>query len=145
MIVGKGPQEVYLRRLAASSTRIMFLNYVSDNDVKVALYRRALFVVLPSFYEATPMVILEAMTAGRPVIASGVGGVTDLIRDNTNGLLTRPGDVGSLRNAIKNLLDDPDIISDMSEKNLQDSKEFGYETMARNVNSIYTNMRKKKR
>lgn len=66
----------------------------------------ASFMVLPSYNECMPLVILEAMQAGLPVVVSRVGGIPDVINGETNGLLVTPGNVPDLTTKIKLLLDD---------------------------------------
>ena len=68
---------------------------------------RSLFLVLPSIAEeAFGLVALEAMAMGRPVIASAVGGLPEVIRDGETGILTRPGDADSVAAAMQSLLQD---------------------------------------
>jgi glycosyltransferase involved in cell wall biosynthesis len=67
-------------------------------------------LVFPSVLpEGMPMVLLEAMAAGLPIVASGVPGVTDVLRDCHDGLLVPPGDPQSLADAITKLMNDPEL------------------------------------
>lgn len=59
--------------------------------------------VLPSLSEARPRVIIEAMHLGRPIVATAVGGIPELVRDGVTGLLVQPGDVSALANALERL------------------------------------------
>ena len=68
---------------------------------------RAEVVVVPSFGEGFGMVALEAMERGRPVIASDVGGLPEIVADGRTGLLVPPGDVEALARAIAELAGDP--------------------------------------
>lgn len=65
--------------------------------------------VVPSRYENFPFAVLEAMAAGKPVIASSVGGIKEIIRDNETGKLVRPDDVQGWANAMLELLKNPDV------------------------------------
>jgi glycosyltransferase involved in cell wall biosynthesis len=73
------------------------------------LIRRAAVVACPSLREGFGVVCAEAMAAGRPVVASAVGGLLDLVCDGETGLLVPPGDVAALRAALERLLGDPGL------------------------------------
>jgi hypothetical protein len=62
-------------------------------------------------HEAFGLVALEAMSAGTPVIASKIGGLPDIVNDDSQGILVEPGDVEALRAALAQVLDDPDLRS----------------------------------
>lgn len=88
--------------------RVRFLGPV-DHDTLPALYCMSDVVVLPSLVthqqtEGTPVVLLEAMAAGRPVVGSNVGGIGDVIQDRQNGRLVSPGDPDALADAILSVL-----------------------------------------
>lgn len=76
-----------------------------DNIPK--LMNHILIVCLLSDFEGTPNVILEAMAAGRPVIATRVGGIPQIVKHDTNGLLVEPGDIEGFAQALKRLLSNP--------------------------------------
>jgi glycosyltransferase involved in cell wall biosynthesis len=73
------------------------------------LYERAAVVAVPSHREGFGVVALEAMAHGRPVVASAVGGLLDIVVDGATGLLVPPGDVAALRAALERLLADPEL------------------------------------
>lgn len=77
-------------------------------------WRRCLFGVLPSVGpEACATVVMEAMASGKPVIASDIGGMPDLVDSGETGLLVPPDDVAALNRAMANLLDAPGRIASM--------------------------------
>lgn len=109
VIVGKGDFESSLRDLARGTKSIVFAGHVSSLKIKKTLYENSLFVVVPSLYEALPMVVLEAMACGKAVIASDVGGIPMLISHGINGLLIHPGDSKSLEGAFRMLYNDENL------------------------------------
>jgi glycosyltransferase involved in cell wall biosynthesis len=74
----------------------------------MAAWRRSMLGVVPSIWpEPCPTVAMEAMVTGRPVVASRIGGLPDLVADGETGILTAPGDVDALRLALDRLVRDP--------------------------------------
>lgn len=71
--------------------------------------------VLPSVSEGNPVVVLEALACGKPVVASKVGGVPDILIDGYNGLLVEPGDVEGLAEAVTKILSDKTLRKRLSE------------------------------
>jgi 2-deoxystreptamine N-acetyl-D-glucosaminyltransferase/2-deoxystreptamine glucosyltransferase len=79
------------------------------HDQLLPLYERAAIVACPSHREGFGVVCAEAMAYGRPVVASGVGGLRDLVVDGETGLVVPPGDVTALRAALLRLLGDAEL------------------------------------
>ena len=106
-IAGDGELEPELRATAARlglDDAVSFLGRVAPAD---PVLERAEVVVVPSFGEGFGMVALEAMERGRPVIASDVGGLPEIVADGRTGILVPPGDVDALAGAIVALAGDP--------------------------------------
>lgn len=77
---------------------------------------RARALVLPSFAEGLPVVLMEAMALGRPVVATAVGGVSELVDPGVNGWLIAPGSVDALTTALDAVLEaEPDVLSRMGQ------------------------------
>jgi glycosyltransferase involved in cell wall biosynthesis len=79
------------------------------------LLRQSDVFVLPSYYEALPVGVLEAMACGVPVVATAVGGIPDVILDRVNGLLIEPGQPDALARAIVTILTDDALRSRLRE------------------------------
>ncbi len=108
VIAGDGPEHgplVDLTRELGIADRVMFPGR-TDRAATTTYFRHALFFVLPSLQEAFGIVNLEAMAAGKAVIATRVGGVPDVVHDGQNGLLVPPSDASALGGAIESLLRD---------------------------------------
>jgi glycosyltransferase involved in cell wall biosynthesis len=106
-VVGDGAEREYLPGLAAElglAGRVSFLGY--RLDVADILAAADLFV-LPSLMEGLPMVLLEAMAAGRAIVATTVGAIPEVVVDRVQGLLVAPGNVGALASAVGRCLADP--------------------------------------
>ena len=104
VIAGSGPEEHSLRQLAASLDLSRRLTFV-DGGVSMSGYLSAIDVFcLPSLQQGIGVMMLEAMALGRPVIASGVGGVTSVVQDRVTGLIVPPSDSRRLADSIIELL-----------------------------------------
>jgi glycosyltransferase involved in cell wall biosynthesis len=90
------------------------LGFVPHHELP-PLYDRAAVVAMPSHREGFGVVCLEAMAHGRPVVASAVGGLLDIVADGETGLLVPPADVPALRAALERLLGDAELRRTMGE------------------------------
>jgi colanic acid/amylovoran biosynthesis glycosyltransferase len=105
-LIGDGPcrQELELEvQRRGLQDRVRFAGWQSEAAVKEML-DRCRFLVLPSLAEGLPVSIMEAFARARPVVASTIAGIPELVEDNRNGLLVRPGDPEALATAISGLL-----------------------------------------
>lgn len=106
VIVGDGPERAPLKATAAAlriDKRVVFTGQISDVQ---PFYATADMVVLPSHSEGSPNVLLEAMGAEVPVVATAVGGVPEIVEDETSALLVPPDDPPAMANAICRLVKD---------------------------------------
>lgn len=106
------------------------------DDVKDLLAAADIFI-LPSRSEAFPLVILEAMQMGLPVVASAIGGIPEQVQDGCNGLLTSVGNVGGLTTALKLLIEDGNLRSAMGEAGRELAQTFSYDRMLANYIEMY--------
>ncbi|MFH0974072.1 MAG: glycosyltransferase family 4 protein [Candidatus Micrarchaeota archaeon] len=107
VLLGRGPleKEIAAHAAAHGAANKFFpcTERISDSEL-VDLYRTAEVFVLPSLYEPFGMVIVEAMACGKPVIGTGVGGIPEIIREDTNGLIVPPRNPRALATAINAVL-----------------------------------------
>lgn len=107
-IVGDGPQRAEFESAFPESPRLTWTGHIPRQDV-FAHVARSRWLVLPCrWYEGFPMVILEALAAGRPVIVPDHGAFPAIVWPNRNALLFKPNDAGSLRQALDRALSMPD-------------------------------------
>lgn len=99
-----------LRQQAEGQGRIRLAGPYGEADTSRVFGEMDVLVVPSTWYENTPFVVLEAFAAGVPVIASDLGGLSEIVRDGHNGLLFRAGDAASLRAALSRLLEEPGLL-----------------------------------
>ena len=113
------------------------LGFVPHDELE-RLYRRAAVVACPSRREGFGVVCAEAMAHERPVVASAVGGLLDLVVDGETGLLVPPGDVRALRGALDRLLADRDLRRRLGEAARgRISARFSWDAVTRATISLY--------
>jgi len=140
-IVGKGDFEGYLRDLTRGMENIVFTGYVDSPMVRKTLYENSLLVVVPSLYEALPMVVLEAMACGKAVVASNVGGIPLLVRNGKNGFLAKPADPKDLARLMTILYEDEKLRENMGSSGRKFvEKEYSVEHMVDRTVKVYESL-----
>jgi glycosyltransferase involved in cell wall biosynthesis len=102
--------ERQLRKLAGNDQRIHFAGPFAHQHLAEILAATDVVVVPSIWYENSPLTILEAQAARRPVIAAAMGGMAELVRDGVDGLHFRPGDADDLARQIQRLRDEPGLL-----------------------------------
>jgi glycosyltransferase involved in cell wall biosynthesis len=127
VIVGKGGLEEEMRTLLGIAPRVHWLGYRTD----VPEILHALDVlVLPSYVEGAPNVVLEAMCAGVPIVATAVSGTPELVRDRIEALLVRPRSEADLAASLIEALSKPDLRRGMADAaKCRVTEKFGLSTM----------------
>lgn len=138
VLAGDGPERPSLEAQARGlglGDRVIFLGHRSD--IPDLLSCCDLFV-LPSLYEGLPLSVLEAMAAGKPVIATSVGGTDEAVIPGETGLFVPPADPPALARAIRSLLRDPALANRLASAGRARVRlEFSAEKMVRQVTQIY--------
>lgn len=105
---GEGPDRPELEALAARLGLAQRVSFLGQRRDMPDLLASADAIVLPSLFEGLPLAILEAMGLGKPVIASDIGGVREVIVSGRNGILVEPENSASLAAAVKHMMSHPD-------------------------------------
>ncbi|MGE5309295.1 MAG: glycosyltransferase family 4 protein [Deltaproteobacteria bacterium] len=126
-----GSMRNYLFRLNKDNPNIIFAGQCGRREL-YSYYRSASLCVVPSLWETFPYVALEAMAFGRPIVASRVGGMLDIIREGRTGFLVPPNDPVALSRGIIKLLKDQQAAAEMGKqgKELLDQK-YSFEKIIR--------------
>jgi glycosyltransferase involved in cell wall biosynthesis len=104
----------------------------------VGLFRSARAVVVPSVWmDPCPTVVLEAMAAGRPVVAAASGGIVDMVVDGSTGRLVPPGDVTALAAALSQVLGDPLLAKAFGEAGRDRARQFTISAIVERIEQMY--------
>jgi glycosyltransferase involved in cell wall biosynthesis len=115
VIAGKGPEQTRLAaRIAALPGAQAIDRYLEPGDLQAEIARAAC-VVAPYLDATQSGVLASAFANGKPVVASRVGGLGDVVHDGANGLLVPPGDAAALARAIGRILDDAPLREALTE------------------------------
>ncbi|RJQ51023.1 MAG: glycosyltransferase family 1 protein [Actinobacteria bacterium] len=139
-LCGTGPEEDRLREQVAAlaiEDRVEFAGWVRGEEKWRRLRESSIFV-LPSYGEGMPVALLEAMSAGLPVVTTRIIGTSQIVNEGRNGLLFDPGDVGGLAAKLRRLLEDDGLRRSMGSHNEEDAGAFRTEEVARVWDAAYT-------
>jgi len=139
LLLAGGVQEPLAGRLAELlPPNAEFLGMQGREEVRRLLAGARALIVPSIWYENQPFVILEAFAAGKPVIASDLGGMTELVKQGERGLLAPPGDGQGLAGAMKRLWDDPAWAVEMGHQGQEYARQrHSAQTHYRNLEEIY--------
>ncbi|GEL16909.1 glycosyltransferase family 4 protein [Pseudonocardia asaccharolytica] len=139
-LIGRGPQQQALEGLVARlglADNVRVAGYVPDDEL-LAAYHASMAVVIPSVGpENFPTVALEALGVGRPLIATRVGGLPELIGHSDNGFLVPPGDATALAEAMGRVLADPDLASGMGRRSVELARDYSTELFLDRLEAHY--------
>ena len=116
------------------SDRIRFLG---NRDDMASVYAALDIVVAPSRWEGFGMMLIEAMAAGRPIVATRVGAIPEIVRDGRTGVLVEPRDAQALARAITGMLDDPQRRIAMGEAGQRESIRYGWSNATAQTAAVY--------
>jgi glycosyltransferase involved in cell wall biosynthesis len=142
VVCGKGEEEkAFLREVAdrALAESIDFQGWLAGQE-RLTAYREADVLFLPSYKEGMPMVILEAIGFGLPVVSTRIAGIPDVIRDGREGFLLEPGDVDGFAARLKQLASAPDLRVRMGRNAQVRAAAFDRETIAERWLELYRSL-----
>jgi glycosyltransferase involved in cell wall biosynthesis len=141
VIVGEGylqEELVTLVHRLGLRDSVIFTGFQADVFQIIATFDVA---VLPSFFEGMGRVLLEAMAMEKPVVASRVGGIPDLVEDGINGFLVSPGNIRELKEGLLKVLRDKKLARKLGQKGRKKTTEgFSAEIMVQSIDRIYRNL-----
>ena len=144
VFVGKGELEEELKAEVSRmgvSDRVKFLGWRDDIPDIMQIFD---IFALPSLNEGMGRVLVEAMAAGKPIVASNVGGIPDLVEDGENGILVKPRDVNGLSFAIRKLLADRQMRDEMGRRGRTMAQNFSVEKMVEKIDALYSSLYQRK-
>lgn len=139
MLVGDGQERRGLQGLVEESDMEDAVTFVGEvPNEKVPEYMAAADVlVLPSLSEGFPVTILEAMAAGLPVVATRVGGLTEIVEDGENGFLVEPRSPQETADRLCLLLADDSLRERISRNNREKAKAYSWDRVADRLEALY--------
>ncbi len=148
VVAGDGDEMISLRAQTQQNgvaNRIHFVGAVQGVD-KLWLLQNAVCLVLPTpTRETFGLVLLEAMTNGKPVIGTKLGGILDLIEENQNGFLVQPGDADDLAQAIEKMFSDSRRRQEMGLAAVEKAKLYDWPVVAQKYIALFESLLEKKR
>jgi len=132
-------------KVAEFPDRVLWINTLLREEQYIELYSHARVFACPSVYEPFGIINLEAMACERPVVASAVGGIKEVVVPGETGLLVPPADPAALAEALKTVLGDPDRAREMGLKGRRRVEErFSWTSIAAQTRAMYEGLLQEK-
>ncbi|CAD6492205.1 MAG: Glycosyltransferase Gtf1 [Candidatus Argoarchaeum ethanivorans] len=138
-LVGEGPSLNYLKELVSEyglGNNIIFCGHI-DEDQLFEMYFKNEILAMPSLREGMPMVLLEAMSAGLPIVAFDIECIKEALEDGKHGILVKKGEIKELANQIIRLLNNDELREYYSRMSLERSKRYSQDEVVRDIEKIY--------
>jgi len=134
VLVGAGRDESRLREAAAGLSNVLFTGEVANVGDYLAAFDLFLY---PSRHEGLGSILLDALEAGLPVVATAVGGIPEIIRDGENGMLVTPDEPAVFEAAVSALYADGELRARVATANRLRAREFSAATMTARYDRLY--------
>lgn len=115
---------------------IQYCGWVQE-DLKVQLLSNCDIYILPSYFEGLPVSILEAMAFGKPIIATNVGGVPSIVRNNHNGWLFTSGSFGELDSIFEQIFETRQLLIDYGKSSYVQVSQYAPELIQQDLTNLY--------
>ena len=140
LIVGDGEEKEYLEHLTKKLNLNEVISFIgSVPNVKVPDYMySADILVQPSISEGFPVVILEAMALGLPIITTNVTGLPEIVGNLRNGLLVEPRDANDIADKVMLMINDNELQKAFSRNNKEDIKRYGWQEIVKEIELLYS-------
>lgn len=144
LIIGGNGDEQRLKDLIAQYAISDIVDYRGwlDAEAKNRLLLDSDVFVHPSLFESFGISILEAMDYGLPIITTAVGGIPDLVTNDVNGLIVEPGNVDQIAQAMKRLVENPQLRQRLGEQSAIHARDFYEPRMVEKIQQMYVEMLK---
>ena len=139
-VVGDGPERVRCQQMVPPALRpdVLFVGRVSDTDLPRYHASADVFLAPALGGESFGIVLLEAMAAGLPIVASGIPGYRTVLRDGVQGLLVPPGDAAAATAAAATILQDLHRAKAMAEEGRATARLHAWPVVTRQIERVYT-------
>jgi glycosyltransferase involved in cell wall biosynthesis len=115
---------------------VEFLGWISNNE-KSSILNNSDVYILPSYNEGLPISILEAMSYGKAIISTKVGGIPEIVRNKENGLLINPGDLEQIKQSLNFFLENPEKIEEYGVVSEQKVQKYLPNSVLKELEEIY--------
>lgn len=115
---------------------VKFAGWV-NGEKKAELLNKCDVYILPSYFEALPISILEAMSYGKPVISTYIGGIPEIVKPGFNGWLFQPGDKGALGTIISEAMTNKELLKEYGNNSLSIAKNYTPESVFQSLKELY--------
>jgi len=142
VIAGEGPEKRRLQRLTEEldiAGHVVFLGLVPYERIP-SLIKSSTVVVVPSLIEGHSTSVIEAMAAAKPIIATKVGGITEVVRDGETGILVDPENPDQIANAVIKVLKDGELAKALAKKAAKRAEKYDIRGLAEAELSSYMNL-----
>ena len=137
-VIGDGSLKTELEKVVQNLELTDYVRFTGNRRDIPEIIASLDIVILPSLWEGLPVVLLEAMAAAKPVVATAVNGTIEVVQDGKTGILVSPNDSASLANGIRELLIDKNKAKSMGLAGRLFVKEnFSSKEMVKKINSLY--------